>query len=295
MFIYLLLLLPIASSFSTVRLHTASCVARVCYPTSSLKATAMTAPKRSQSASNVQTVSNELLNLLKQKTSRRNAGNYVDDEIDSLVKTLIASESTFDPFESIDGPLFASVHFIGDTPLWEKIAIGNVQNIKGQRYTVADDTSGSFVNYAEIFGEKLYLKATGKFIEKGVVMADENVRTSNNLLDVFTSFFSSPGKSPSKPTPFDYEAIVTGASIVIFGKPFNVTIEGTGTVRVLYADPNLRIFLSPTDTDVTRGAGDWESAGLIVVQVRIDLVYGATGLVKQSKRRNTFTLHTLMM
>lgn len=50
-------------------------------------------------------------------------------------------------------------------------------------------------------------------------------------------------------------------------------ILGTGTVRVLYADENLRIFLSPTDTNVTKGGGDWESEGLIVVQVRVDLVY----------------------
>ena len=279
MFIYLFLLLPIASSFSTERLHTlqSSRVAdeRGCCRTSFLQATAKTAPKRRQSAStsSVQTMSDDLLNLLKQKTSGKHAGAYLDDEINSLVKTLIASKSTFDPFDSINGPLFASVHFIGETPLWEKIAIGNVQNIKGQRYTAADDTSGSFVNYAEIFGESLYLKATGKFIEKGAVIADENAKTSNNPLDLFSSFFSSPGRSQNKQTPFDYEAIVTGASIVIFGKPFDVTIEGTGTVRVLYADPNLRIFLSPTNTDVTRGAGDWESAGLIVVQVRIDLLY----------------------
>jgi hypothetical protein len=67
---------------------------------------------------------------------------------------------------------------------------------------------------------------------------------------------------------------VTGASISLWNKfALNLSIEGTGTVRVLYADENLRIFLSPTDTNVTKGAGDWESEGLIVVQVRIDLVY----------------------
>ena len=52
----------------------------------------------------------------------------------------------------------------------------------------------------------------------------------------------------------------------------NLSIEGTGTVRVLYADENLRIFVSPTDTN-SKGGGDWESECLIVVQVRVDLVY----------------------
>jgi hypothetical protein len=171
------------------------------------------------------------------------------------------------------------VHFIGNTPLWEKIAIGKVLNVKGQRYTLRNETSGSFVNYAEIWGQNLYLKAVGKFVEKGLVSseieADRVVKTSDNPFGALASLFSPRGNEQNKPTPYDYEATVSGASIVLFGKyAFNVDIEGTGIVRVLYADPNLRIFLSPTDTDVTRGAGDWESAGLIVVQVRVDLVYG---------------------
>ena len=44
-------------------------------------------------------------------------------------------------------------------------------------------------------------------------------------------------------------------------------IQGTGLVRVLYADPQLRIFLSPT-----QGDGGWEDQGLVVVQVRKDLL-----------------------
>lgn len=44
-------------------------------------------------------------------------------------------------------------------------------------------------------------------------------------------------------------------------------IQGAGLVRVLYADPQLRIFLSPT-----QGDGGWEDQGLVVVQVRKDLL-----------------------
>lgn len=41
-------------------------------------------------------------------------------------------------------------------------------------------------------------------------------------------------------------------------------------LRVLYGDSDLRIFVSPQDTEST--AGDWERRGLIVVQVRNDLI-----------------------
>ena len=223
--------------------------------------------------------SDELLRLLQQKaTAKPNAPTDInlDNEINSLVRTLIASKSTFDPKESINGPLFASVHFIGNTPLWEKISVGRARNVKGQKYTLLDDTSGSFVNYAEIWGCKLFLKAVGKFIAKGVVPSNDEVETevSSSPLNFLASLFQPQSTARQISTPYDYEAIVSGASIVLFNKfSLDVAIEGTGTVRVLYADPNLRIFLSPTDTNVTSGAGDWESAGLIVVQVRVDLVY----------------------
>ena len=281
--IFCLAILPIVTSFSTERLHSPlsrSAAASVdCNAlrsgATSLRAAALSSPKTIQSTN----VSNDLLGLLQQKALSSKADLDLDNEINSLVRTLIAAKSTFDPKECIDGPLFATIHFIGNTPLWEKIAIGGVRNVKGQRYTLLDDTSGNFVNYAEILGQALYLKAVGRFVEKGYVASSAKVDdkvgdTSNNPLEMLTSFFSSRDDEQKKPTPFDYEAIVSGVSIVLFGKyALNVDIAGTGTVRVLYADPNLRIFLSPTDTDVTRGAGDWESAGLIVVQVRNDLVY----------------------
>jgi len=218
------------------------------------------------------------------------------------VQTLIASKTSFDPATCIDGPFFASVHFIGDTPLWEKIgSAGGVRNVKGQKYTLDGDGDGggTFINYAEIFGANFYVKAVGDCNDEGAVVSSssssppgvttpsEKVLTSNNNpFEALASFFNSGDSGDNSgnnnqqsalsllPTPYDYSACVTGASIVLFQKfSFNLSIEGTGTVRVLYADDNLRIFISPTDTNVTKGGGDWESEGLVVVQVRMDLAY----------------------
>lgn len=235
-----------------------------------------------QSTSTGKETSDELLRLLIQKAAAKpNEIDTLNNEINPLVQILIESRSSFDPSTSIDGPLFASIHFIGNTPLWEKIGSGAVRNVKGQKYNLNDQT---FTNYAEIWGDSLCLKANGKLSKKGPVQAqlDFSSQADGNPFSAIASFFGSnannagggTNQSSLLPTPFDYEARVTGASISIWNKfVLNLSIEGTGTVRVLYADENLRIFVSPTDTNVTKGGGDWESEGLIVVQVRVDLVY----------------------
>jgi len=238
----------------------------------------------------IKETSNELLVNLQQKTAANNRSsndiNNLNKEINNLVKILINSKSSFDPLTSIDGPLFASVYFIGDTPLWEKIGARIVRNVKGQKYTLNSEVRGNFANYAEVVGSNLYLKAIGICKDEGPVndstvslistTTSSDNKSSNPLETVFASLFSSSSKSNSqyKPTPYDYTAEVTGASIVLFQKfSLDLTIEGTGIVRVLYADEKLRIFLSPRGTNVTKGGGDWESAGLVVVQVRVDLIY----------------------
>eukprot|EP00584_Thalassiosira_punctigera_P009202 CAMPEP_0172533794 /NCGR_PEP_ID=MMETSP1067-20121228/6377_1 /TAXON_ID=265564 ORGANISM="Thalassiosira punctigera, Strain Tpunct2005C2" /NCGR_SAMPLE_ID=MMETSP1067 /ASSEMBLY_ACC=CAM_ASM_000444 /LENGTH=283 /DNA_ID=CAMNT_0013318489 /DNA_START=8 /DNA_END=856 /DNA_ORIENTATION=+ len=217
----------------------------------------------------------ELLRILQQKAANSESDVRLDDQINSLVRTLVASEQCFDPAKSIDGPFFASVHFIGDTPLWEKIGgAGGVRNVKGQKYSLRGGTSsGTFVNYAEIFGKNFYLKAEGDCKDEGPVSPPSlsgifDKKTSwNNPLEAFTSLFALGNRDNNQqsallPTPYDYSAAVTGASIVLFQRfSLDLSIEGTGTVRVLYADDKLRIFLSPTDTKVTRGGGDWESEG----------------------------------
>jgi len=227
-------------------------------------------------STSIKQTSDELLRLLKLKAAAApKEGDVLNNQINPLVETLISSKSSFNPSSCIDGPLFASIHFIGNTPLWEKIGSGAVRNVKGQKYNLNDKT---FTNYAEIWGDNLCLKAIGQFSEIGSVQSSSLDSTASdddkNLFSAFTSFFGPSRRSCLLPTPYDYEARVTGASISLWNRfVLNLSIEGTGTVRVLYADENLRIFLSPTDTNVTKGAGDWESEGLIVVQVRIGLVY----------------------
>ncbi len=174
------------------------------------------------------------------------------------------------------------------------------RNVKGQRYAL---DNGTFVNYAEILGDKLYMTARRNFDDAGpatmttTTMAtsrpnadsattdDDGVsrRNNNSFEAMFTSLFRLNGNGGDMmersrpppallPTPYNYSATVTGASVVLLGKfTIDVAIEGTGTVQVLYADGDLRVLLSPEDTNVTRG-GDWESRGLIVVQVRFTMI-----------------------
>ncbi|KAL7495312.1 hypothetical protein ACHAWT_003782 [Skeletonema menzelii] len=224
-------------------------------------------PSSVATSTSTKEASTELLRLLIQKANEPKNGDGLSKQINPLVQTLISSKSSFNPSSCIDGPLFASIHFIGDTPLWEKIGSGAVRNVKGQKYNLDDNT---FTNYAEIWGDNLCLKAVGEFSAIGPI---QSAVDDNNPFNSITSLFSNK-QSNILPTPYDYEARVTGASISLWNKfTLNLSIEGTGTVRVLYADENLRIFLSPTDTNVTKGAGDWESEGLVVVQVRVGLVY----------------------
>ena len=89
--------------------------------------------------------------------------------------------------------------------------------------------------------------------------------------------------------PYDYQVTVTGAALTILGRTITLPIQGTGTARVLYADPGLRILISPEDTKMTTTTeaeggggrrrpplhqrdGEWESAGLMSIQIRMDLL-----------------------
>mmetsp|Transcript_13539 Transcript_13539/g.18926 ORF Transcript_13539/g.18926 Transcript_13539/m.18926 type:complete len:272 (-) Transcript_13539:37-852(-) len=218
----------------------------------------------------------QLLELLKQKYLGAPPS---DQRVNALVRSLVASRSTFDPETSINGPFFATVHFIGKTPLWEKISGASNTNIKGQKYTI-DDQGGenTVVNYSEILGPAINLQATGTFVETkndDDMVAKEKPTLQSGFGGLFQAFLPKKGTaitSKIKTCPYDYDVTVNGASINIFGKSLQIPISGLGCTRVLYADSCLRIFVSPSDTQVLTGGGDWESAGLTVVQVRIDLI-----------------------
>ena len=106
----------------------------------------------------------------------------------------------------------------------------------------------------------------------GDIVTTSKSSSGFSFINPFQSFISKPKNVKENLCPYDYDVTVTGASIEVFGFQVNIPISGTGCARVLYADPCLRIFISPNDTNVETGGGDWESAGLISVQVRVDLV-----------------------
>jgi len=226
----------------------------------------------SASVRSTQELSNELLTLLQSK-QLLNAKTYstLSDEINNLVGALIKTKVSFDPARCIDGGLFRTVHFIGETPLWERISSSSngTNNVKGQKFTLNEEASGTFVNYAEIFGPSFYLKAVGDCFDKGPVSTDARTDSIMSPFGSFLSAFSNNSTKKYVKAPYDFTARVTGASIVVFQKfEINIPIEGKGTVRVLYADENLRVFVSPSDTSVTKGSREsWESEGLVVVQI----------------------------
>lgn len=65
--------------------------------------------------------------------------------------------------------------------------------------------------------------------------------------------------------PVDYNVRVTGGCVRVFDNPINLDIAGPGITRVLYADPNFRIFVTPNDSQ-------YEGEGNTVAQVRVDLL-----------------------
>jgi hypothetical protein len=92
---------------------------------------------------------------------------------------------------------------------------------------------------------------------------------------VLSSFerYTRPQLSPSSKKvircPVDFLVNVNKASVFMGTKYIlSVPIAGTGYLRVLYADPKIRIFISPISSTDDR----WEKAGLKVAQVCIEML-----------------------
>jgi len=122
--------------------------------------------------------------------------------------------------------------------------------------------------------DKLIDLAAGK---PSLSMLDNLSNLLSPLLSINDNEIGQPSSSKNMlQCPCDIEATVNGGGLfsskggkegdkkLLLDLPF---IQGKGLVRILYADPKIRIFLSPT-----QGDGGWEDKGLIVVQVRQDLV-----------------------
>ena len=127
----------------------------------------------------------------------------------------------------------------------------------------------------------LQLRAYGTCAQKSLVLSEESTSaspksspsSSNDLLSFLKERLIAKEKANTKTKellkcPVDYIASVEKGTIVFLNNEFDIKIAGKGTVRVLYADPKMRIFVNVDDNTDAR----WEKDGLLVVQVRGDLV-----------------------
>ena len=199
-------------------------------------------------------------------------------KIEQLVQSIVTASTawTYDPNESIYGPLYCTVAAFTPNdpnhapPLWERISLKD-DNIKGQQYTARarqdpPDIAGTLINYSEIWGKALHLRATGTSVP--VQNKTSSSKPSSFWWDALLPSINNP--SQKRTCPDDYVATVNGASLHLGNFVWKLPIEGSSILRVLYADPQLRIFISPATSDSVVGA--WEESGLVVVQVRSDLV-----------------------
>ncbi|VEU35657.1 unnamed protein product [Pseudo-nitzschia multistriata] len=206
-----------------------------------------------------------------QTTNDRRSG-----DIQALIEELTVpalkgnQPETYDPTECLfGGGFFCTLYFYypntGDDgannaptpedPIWEKTSL-LLSNIKGQQYYVRNSNNDnnpralSVINYSEIWGPGFNIQADGDLTH----ITEENKSSNGTTL------------------PDIYRVDATKISVSLFGGLISKTfdIEGSANLVVLYADPRLRIFVSPLPSK-TR-VGSWEQAGLVVVQVRSDLV-----------------------
>ncbi|CAJ1950086.1 unnamed protein product [Cylindrotheca closterium] len=223
-------------------------------------------------------ISNELVQELLLPPERRD-----QDRISSLAKQLVQTKVSFDPTECLDGPLYFSNVIEGPSPLWEKLGIPLIsKNLQGQQYTY-NSKEKSVINYAEIFGSALHLRAYGTYeqdVSSPLLEESENKENdpvSSFFQNAFSSLTPTTAQMPELLTcPIDFVVTVEKASICLGdNNRINIPISGQGYLRVLYADPKLRIFVSPKSTTDDR----WEKEGLMVAQVAVDQKDPSFGLL----------------
>jgi hypothetical protein len=198
-------------------------------------------------------------------------------DCEALVKRLADMPNhSYDPTKSLLGPLYCTLYAFNpmdpnqEAPLWEKISL-QPSNIKGQQFFVNRDFTLSAVNYAEIFGSAFAIQAQARI---SPVSKESEKKASSGLLLPLLRPPSSSASTNSKarlrtcPDVYDFETYAAEFKIGSFVLP--IPIVGTAKFVVVYADPRIRILQSPTGSDSV--VGPWEQSGLVVVQVRSDLV-----------------------
>jgi hypothetical protein len=190
--------------------------------------------------------------------------------IESLIKDLTKFDNTYDPVESLLGPLYLSLYWYTPNvpeaadPLWERVSLKE-GNIKGQQYFLTRDFSEGVINYSEIWGPSFHIRAKGAFAP-----ISESEKSRKSFFDKMRSERKVDERLRSCPDVYQVNA--TGVSLNILGWSIQLPIEGSSSLVVLYADPRIRVFVSPLESQSV--VGNWEEAGLVVVQVRSDLVIG---------------------
>jgi hypothetical protein len=195
--------------------------------------------------------------------------------IEELIDDLVELKTPYDPTESLLGDMFCTAYaytpnaLTGPDPLWERISIKK-ENLKGQQYFVSNIFDNRVINYAEIYGSDVHLRAKGSFVpvDNGSFKKPKSLR--ERLLGPRL-----PDDQKMRKTPDAFNVTVSSASIHLWGASLSLPIRGTSQLVVLYADSRIRIFVSPLENNAgSMGAGNWENSGLIVVQIRSDLVTG---------------------
>jgi hypothetical protein len=202
------------------------------------------------------------------------------DRIQEYIKLLSdMPNNTYDPTKSLLGPMYCTLYNHNPSkpnakaPLWERISL-KPENLKGQQYFLNADFELSIINYAEILGKAFAVRAKATFApvtnkpSKGkLTRGKPPMSSANGVADIDPS---TPSALRTCPDVYNVRAIA--GEIVLGDLIIPLPIEGEAKLIVLYADPRLRIFVSADRSDSAVGA--WEQAGLVVVQVRSDLVTG---------------------
>jgi hypothetical protein len=166
----------------------------------------------------------------------------------------LTTPPTYDPTESLfDCGFFCTLYWYYPNkeeapPIWAKLSL-LPSNIKGQHYYLSNTFQQSVINYSEIYGNNIHIKAEATLypLSSNTNSSSSSTSGSNDNFSSSSSSSSSPGvvqnsrKLRTLPDTFQVDA--TKIILSVFGLTFDFSIKGSANLVVLYADPRLRIFV----------------------------------------------------